>query len=169
MINRILLPIILLAALAGLWAQVSKAQTIGCSNVIYGSLSLITEANAQTIVVPCNSTPQIQLSATTIIAGSADGTTLGTATAPGTTGTATWSLSDVSGTFQINSSTGVVTVLNNTDLTVGNTLPIVISVTGLTPVPGGGHFTITVVASCTTSLNFAQACNSQYLALGGMF
>jgi hypothetical protein len=90
----------------------------------------------------------IALSATSIPQGSADGTTLGTASIVGPyTGTPVWSLTDVSGTFEINSSTGVVTVLNNTDLASPGTLPISISVSGVTPNVPTAHFNVVVVAS----------------------
>ena len=75
------------------------------------------------IIVPAKLN-RIALSATTILAGSANGTTLGTASLLGThTGTPVWAISDPSGTFTINSSTGVVTVLSNTALTPGNNIP----------------------------------------------
>lgn len=143
----LLLSLALVLLGAGLKLTPSVAQVTGCGTSTYGSLSLITKAFAQVITGPCSTGVSIQLSNTTIIAGSADSTVLGTASAPGTTGTATWSLTDGTGTFQINSSTGVVTVLSNTDLTAGNTIPIIISVTGLTPAPSAGHFTINVISN----------------------
>jgi hypothetical protein len=76
----------------------------------------------------------ISLSNSSIPQGSANGTTLGTASIVGSyTGTPVWSLTDPSGTFQINSSTGVITVLSNTDLASPGSLPISISVSGVTP------------------------------------
>lgn len=106
----------------------------------------------------------VGLSATSILAGSANGTTLGTASIVGPfTGTPTWSLTDPSGTFQINSSTGVVTVLSNTQLTGGNTLPITISVSGTTPVPVAGHFVVTVTASTFLESNFASPSNEPWV------
>ena len=143
--------LVLTALVGGLFVS-ANAQTIGCSNSIFGM-----------VVTPCSaSSAHIALSATTIAAGSANGTTLGTASIVGTvTGTAAWSLTDVSGTFQINSSTGVVTVLSNTQLTAGNTLPITISVTGVTPTVSSAPFTITVTAtSCTNQLviNYTNTC-----------
>lgn len=86
--------------------------------------------------LPITITNGIILSNSTIAENSANGTTLGTASVPATyTGTPVWSLTDVSGTFQINSSTGVITVLSNTALNyeVNTSLPITIAVSGMTP------------------------------------
>jgi hypothetical protein len=48
----------LVVMVGGMWAL--HAQTIGCSNKIFGSLHLITEANAQAIFGPCaTSTPVV--------------------------------------------------------------------------------------------------------------
>ena len=104
------------------------------------------------IIVPAKLN-RIALSATTILAGSANGTTLGTASLLGThTGTPVWAISDPSGTFTINSSTGVVTVLNNTALTPGNTLPITITVSGVAPSVPPGNFTINVIGGANRLL-----------------
>src|SRR6185437_954178 len=90
----------------------------------------------------------IALSSTSIPQGSANGTTLGTASIVGpSTGTPVWSLTDTTGTFQINSSTGVVTVLSNTDLASPGTIPISISVSGVTPAVGATPFNIAVTIS----------------------
>lgn len=91
---------------------------------------------------------RIALSNSTIAVGSANGTTLGTASITGghVTGTPAWSLTDGTGTFQINSVTGVVTVLSNTDLASPGTIPITVSVSGVTPTVPTGHFNILVVS-----------------------
>src|ERR1039457_1844161 len=78
----------------------------------------------------------IALSAATIAEGAANNTAVGTASLQGvSTGTPSWSITDASGTFQINSSTGAVTVLSNTDLNYANfqSFPVTISETGSTP------------------------------------
>ena len=96
---------------------------------------------------------QIALSATSILAGSANGTTLGTASLVGPhTGTAVWAITDPSGTFTISSTTGVVTVLSNTALTVGNTIPITISVSGVSPTVPAGNFVINVIGTANRIL-----------------
>ena len=106
----------------------------------------------------------IVLSNATIAVASANGTVLGTAAIVGPhSGTATWALTDVSGTFQINSSTGVVTVLSNTDLASPTTIPIVISVTGTTPLPAALHVTVAVVSTTSPELDFSKPGNSQYI------
>lgn len=103
----------------------------------------------------------IALSNASIPQGSADGTTLGTASIVGPhTGTPSWSLTDGTGTFEINSSTGVVTVLNNTDLASPGTIPISISVSGVSPSVPTGHFTVTVTS--TGYLLEANFSNPQY-------
>lgn len=90
----------------------------------------------------------IALSNTSIPQGSANGTALGTASIVGpSTGTPAWSLTDVSGTFQINSATGAVTVLSNTDLASPGTIPITISVSGVTPTVPPAHFNVTVTST----------------------
>lgn len=88
----------------------------------------------------------IALGSSSIPVGSANGTVLGTAFTYGATGTPTWSLTDATGTFQINSSTGVVSVLSNTDLAAPGTIAITISVSGLTPVVASATFNISVTA-----------------------
>jgi hypothetical protein len=78
----------------------------------------------------------IVLSATTVPDGSANNTTVGTASIVSTfTGTAVWSISDPGTTFKINSSTGVVQVLDNTLLVAAThpTITVTIHVTGTTP------------------------------------
>ena len=106
-----------------------------------------------------NAAPAIVLSNTSIAQGSANGTTLGTASIAGhTTGTAAWSLTDGTGTFQINSATGVVTVLSNTDLASPGTISISISVSGLTPAVSTAHFTINVTSTgFLLEANFSNA------------
>jgi hypothetical protein len=78
---------------------------------------------------------------------SANGTFLGSASIVGSfTGTPSWSLTDALSVFQINSTTGVVTVANNTNLVNAThpTIPITISVSGTTPSVTPGNFTINV-------------------------
>jgi hypothetical protein len=89
----------------------------------------------------------IALSNTAIVEMSANGTFLGNATIVGSsTGTPAWSLVDALGVFQINSSTGAVTVLSNTNLVHAThpTIPISISVAGVTPPATTGNFTVNV-------------------------
>lgn len=50
--SRIVFPLLILLLIGGIIAA-ARAQTIGCGNAIFGSLTLITSANAQTITVPC--------------------------------------------------------------------------------------------------------------------
>ena len=105
----------------------------------------------------------ISLSASQIVAGSSNGTTLGTLSIVGTvSGTASWSLTDASGTFQVNSSTGVITVLSNTDLTSGNNIPITVSATGTTPSPPSNTpFMISVtpsVGTCNGTVDLSSGC-----------
>ena len=79
---------------------------------------------------------EITFSPNTIQQGQANGTTVGTARIVGPyTGTPVWSLTEPLGIFQINSSTGVVTVLDNTNMTVAAhpTVPITVSVAGVVP------------------------------------
>lgn len=110
---------------------------------------------------PASGGVSIALSATTIASGSANGTTLGTASLTGKfTGTATWAITDATGTFQINSSTGVVTVLSNTQLTAGNTIPITISETGTTPLPKNKTFVINVTGTGCAGQFILQYANS---------
>lgn len=78
----------------------------------------------------------IILSNRSIAENSANGSAVGTASLPASyTGVAVWAITDGTGTFQINSSTGVITVLSNTALNyeVNTSLPITISVSGVTP------------------------------------
>lgn len=92
----------------------------------------------------------IALSNASIVEGSANGSALGTAAVAGTfTGTPAWSLTDTTGTFQINSSTGVVTVLSNTDLVHAThpSIPISISVSGVTPAPPTANLNVTVTSA----------------------
>lgn len=111
----------------------------------------------------------IALSNTSIPQGSANGTTLGTASIVGPfTGTPAWSLSDGTGTFQINSVTGVVTVLNNTDLASPGTIPFTISVSGVSPTVPGAQFTVNITSTAGPSLDFSQAANSQYENVPGI-
>jgi hypothetical protein len=96
-----------------------------------------------------NLQPTIALSATSIAEASANNTTLGTASIVGSfSGTASWSITDATGTFQINSSTGVVTVLDNTDLVNAThpTIPVTISVSGVTPAPAALAVNINVTS-----------------------
>lgn len=92
----------------------------------------------------------IALSGSSIVENSANGTTLGTASISGaSSGAPTWSLTDATGTFQINSSTGVVTVLSNTDLVHAThpTIPISISVSGVTPAPATVNINVNVTSA----------------------
>lgn len=97
----------------------------------------------------------IVLSGSSIVEGSADGTVLGTASISGPfTGTAAWSLSDPTGTFEINSSTGVVTVLSNTDLVHATHpfIPIAVSVSGVTPAVPAANVSVSVLSAVVAYL-----------------
>jgi hypothetical protein len=120
----------------------------------------------------------ISLSSSTIVEDSSDGAVLGTAAIVGAyTGTPSWSLVDGTGTFEINSSTGVVTVLSNTDLVHAThpTIPIAISVSGVTPALATSDVNVTVTpaaAGFSASLQFNDTGasgggdrNSMYLPL----
>jgi hypothetical protein len=92
----------------------------------------------------------VALSNTSIVEMSANGTFLGSASIVGSfTGTPAWSLTDALGVFQINSSTGVVTVLNNTNLVNAThpTIPITISAAGTTPSTTPGNFNVSVTVA----------------------
>lgn len=107
---------------------------------------------------------QIQLSGSHSIPEDASvGDDVGTASAPGTTGTAVWALDDdAGGKYTINSSTGLVEVAGA--LTDG-TDTIIISVGGLTPAPVPRSFDITVTAVSGPSLDFSDPDNSQYIPI----
>jgi hypothetical protein len=96
----------------------------------------------------------VTLAVTSIPMGSANGSVLGTpaiVTTVPLVGTPVWAVSDPSGTFQINASTGVVSVLNNATLGGLTPIPITISVNGVAPAAQPGNFTITI------SPNFLEA------------
>ncbi len=117
-----------------------------------------------------SSSISIALSNTTIVEASPNGSTLGTASISGAfTGTASWSLIDALGVFQINASTGLVTVLDNTNLVFAShpTIPITISVSGTSPGVPTGAFTINVTSTSafTPSLDFSDPRNSQYIGV----
>ena len=106
--------------------------------------------------LPITITNGILLSNSTIAENSANGTTLGTASVPATySGAPVWSLTDVSGTFQINSSTGVITVLSNTALNyeVNTSLPITISVSGVTPAAPNDNVSVVITNVVETPVN----------------
>jgi len=89
----------------------------------------------------------IELSNTVIAQGSIVGAVLGTASLSETvSGTAVWSLIDPSGAFTINPATAVVTVASAVPLQVAGTLPILIGVTGTTPVSPNSQFLVNVIA-----------------------
>lgn len=83
----------------------------------------------------------ITFSPNSVQQNSANGTTVGTARIVSPlpnaqyTGTPVWSLTEPLGIFQINANTGVVTVLDNTTMTVvaHPVVPITISVSGVVP------------------------------------
>lgn len=106
----------------------------------------------------------IQLSGASIAEDASIGDDVGTASAPGTVGTAVWALSDnAGGKYTINSSTGLVEVA--AALSAGAD-SITISVSGLTPAPVPRAFTITVsAAGFSPSLDFSDDRNSQYIPI----
>lgn len=106
----------------------------------------------------------IQLSASTVDEDAIVGDDVGTASAPGTTGTATWALDDDDGgKYAINASTGLVEVAG---ALVAGTDSITISVSGLTPAPAPRAFSITVTAAAySPSLDFSDDRNSQYIPI----
>lgn len=112
----------------------------------------------------------IFLSATSINENSTVGTTLGTASISGSyTGTPTWSLTNsASGTFAIDSSTGAVTVANNTalDYETNMTLQITISVAGVSPAVSSQDVTVTVLNVIETPTNTALPTISGTAAVG---
>jgi hypothetical protein len=115
-------------------------------------------------------TTHIVLSANTIEENSANSTVVGTATIVGAyTGTPTWGLTDASGTFEINSSTGVITVLDNTDLDfeTNPTITVTITVADTTPDPSDYEVAIIItdVAGPTiTSANSTSVAENATLA-----
>jgi hypothetical protein len=105
----------------------------------------------------------IALSNTSILEMSSNGTTLGTASVAGGTfsGTPAWSLVDALGVFQINSVTGIVTVLSNVNLVFAThpTIPITISVTGTVPTVPSRIVSITVLPiGCTGAVDLSKGC-----------
>lgn len=107
----------------------------------------------------------IILSANSIPEGSANNTVVGTASLIGTyTGTPSWSISDVTGMLQINSSTGEYSILDNTDLVYAThpTIPFTISETGTTPAFAPLVTALSVAAYSGPSLDFSNPDNSQY-------
>lgn len=75
----------------------------------------------------------------------ANGTTVGTISAVGTTGTPTWSeVADPSGLFTINSSTGVITTTGALDYETATSHSYTVGVSGVTPAISNTTFTITV-------------------------
>jgi hypothetical protein len=105
----------------------------------------------------------IALSNTSILEMSSNGTTLGTASIAGgsTTGVPVWALTDPLGVFQINSSTGVVTVLSNVNLVFAThpIIPITISVTGTVPTVPSRIVNINVLPiGCTGALDLSKGC-----------
>jgi hypothetical protein len=134
------------AVLLCLMALSSPVHADGIGSAIGGASGIGRGVGDQSGIITPAKLNRIALSNTTIASGSANGTTLGTASLLGThTGTPVWAISDPSGTFTINSSTGVVTVLSNTALTPGNTLPITITVSGVAPTVPAGNFVINVI------------------------
>jgi hypothetical protein len=104
--------------------------------------------------------PSIQFTAGALLDDASVGDDVGTATVPGTTGTASWSLTDdASGKYSINSSSGLVEVADA--LTAGSD-SITISVSGVTPSVADASFSISVTAAAgatdytTTFLHIAQ-------------
>jgi hypothetical protein len=100
------------------------------------------------------SQPRILLSGSSIAENSANGTVVGTATAYGTTGTPTWSLSaDPDSKFTIDASTGVVTNDAAVDYETATSHSITISVSGTSPVLPDRTFNITVTDVSVTLAN----------------
>jgi hypothetical protein len=88
------------------------------------------------IILFGNSDPVIRLSATSVAENTPNTTTFGTASIRGKyTGTPSWTLTDASGTFAINSGTGVYRVLSNVELDyeINPSLPVTFSVADVTP------------------------------------
>jgi hypothetical protein len=151
------------AALLCLALFFTQAHAEGIGGGIGGSFGGIGQGVGSPDGVATSKLNLIALAPLTILNTTPIGVTTITATLIGPhTGGPGWSISDPSGTFTINSSTGVLSVASTTALTIGNTIPITINSTA-TPAPPAGHFTITVVGACTNSFDFSQACNSQYL------
>lgn len=97
---------------------------------IVGQAGLLNAASNTTRAV------EITLPTNSIQQNSANGTVVGTAGIVGPyTGTPSWSLTEPLGIFQINSSTGVITVLDNTNMTVAAhpVVSITIAVSGTVP------------------------------------
>lgn len=78
---------------------------------------------------------KIALSNYSVDQWAANGTAVATASVKGNySGTPSWSITDASGAFQINSSTGAITVLDTTKIATPGTISITVSVSGTTPV-----------------------------------
>jgi hypothetical protein len=93
--------------------------------------------------------PSIQFTASSLLDSASVGDDVGTATVPGTTGTASWSLTDdASGKYSINSSTGLVEVADT--LTAG-TDSITIAVSGVTPSVANRSFSISVTSASSSA------------------
>lgn len=100
---------------------------------------------------------KIVLSANSVVENSVNGATVGTASISGSyTGTPSWSITDATGTFEIDASTGEVTVLDNTDLdhSLHQTIAITVSVSGTTPAVSDLNTSITVTASSDNYLEY---------------
>jgi hypothetical protein len=119
----------------------------GQVGVAYGKLGRVASA-LNPIVLTGNTVPE----------NSANGTAAGTVSLrPGHTGTASWSITDATGTFQINSSTGAITVLSNTllDYESHTSIPVTIAVSGVTPSVGNRATGIAISNVIETPVNLS--------------
>lgn len=90
-------------------------------------------------------TPTIQFTAGVVLESASVGDDVGTASVPGTTGTASYSLTDsAGGKFSINSSSGLVEVAGALDYETATSHNITIAVSGVTPSVSNATFAISI-------------------------
>ena len=114
--------------------------------------------------------PSIVFAAGAVLETASVGDDVGTATVPGTTGTASWSLADsAGGKFSINSSSGLVEVAGALDYETATSHSITIAVSGVTPSVSNRAFTISVTDVAESGGDSLLLFNSQgitFLHLG---
>jgi hypothetical protein len=114
--------------------------------------------------------PSIQFTAGAVLESASVGDDVGTASVPGTTGTASWSLTDsAGGKFSINGSSGLVEVAGALDYETATSHSITIAVSGVTPSVANRAFTISVTnvveGGDGPTMDFSEETNSQLLAV----
>ena len=123
-------------------------------------------------VGPVVASSDIVLSSNTILEDSANGTIVGNLSLAGSfTGIPAWADIDPSGTFQVNVSSGQVTVLNNAllgDFYANPSFPVTFSVSGVVPSRAPAILTISVTEIAKTPVNTALPVLSGNRAVGSI-